>query len=68
MATVYKIEIMVIDFEKSGEQDIRDCLESCKYVNPTVVSMESREVEWSDDHPLNKHDTSEKAYQELFGN
>ena len=67
---VFKVELMIIDFDELGEQAIIDVLENTKYPNravtPSVKHIESREVEWSDEHPLNKFTGQNKAYEELF--
>lgn len=70
MVKVFKIEIMVIDFDKSGEDEIKKTIENTRYPNraicPEVKKIESREIEWSDDHPLNKRETADAMYEELF--
>jgi hypothetical protein len=66
---VYKIELMVIDFDEVGEE-IKDIIENQKYPNyciaPSVASMESREIEWSDEHPINKGKTWKDEFKKLF--
>lgn len=68
---VFKVEVMVIDFDELGEAEVKSTIETTRYpnycINPSVKKIETREVEWSDDHPLNKRDTTDKAYAELFG-
>jgi len=67
---VFKIEIMFIDFDQLGEEEIRLLIENTHYPNhiiaPSVSKMESIEVEWSDDHPLNNSRTWKRAFNELF--
>lgn len=67
---VFKIELMIIDHDAVGKEGITALIEKARYPNraidPKVKKIESREVEWSDDHPLNKRDTHEAAYAELF--
>lgn len=68
---VYKVELMVIDFDEIGEQEIRDVLEHTKYPNrcihPEVKGIESRDIgEWNDDHPMNQVATCDAEYQRLF--
>lgn len=67
--TIYKIELLIVDHDRIGADEIKSVLENQRYPNhciyPTVMGVHSREVEWSDDHPLNGHDR-EKAYDELF--
>ena len=69
---VYKLEVLVIDFEDIGVEGVSEEIENAHYgnhcISPEVKSVQEREVEWSDDHPLNKSDTCESAYKELFNN
>jgi hypothetical protein len=55
---VFKIELMVIDFDEVGQDGVRNVIENTKYPNrciaPDVVSIEQREIEWDDSHPLNR--------------
>jgi hypothetical protein len=66
MTKVYKIELLVIDHEDLGEESIKDEVERSKYLCSSVQNMICVDVDWSDDHPLNKAVTSTKAYQDLF--
>lgn len=67
---VFKIEIMVLDFDGVGADEVKYLIENIRYPNraisPKVKNIESREVVWSDDHPLNRADTEEAAYRDLF--
>lgn len=68
---VFKIELMVIDFDRVGAEEIQTILENNRYPNhcmsPQVKKIECREIEWeNDEHPLNKRDTCETEYQRLF--
>jgi hypothetical protein len=65
-ATVYKMTIMVIDFENMGEDGIKQVIEGCKYACPDVLQSESRDVEWIDEHPLNNSTKSREAFYALF--
>jgi hypothetical protein len=67
----YKIEMLVVDFDEVGEQEIRDIIENTHYPNrcisPSVKKVESRDIgEWHDDHPLNLKDQADLAYQQIF--
>ena len=63
----YKVELLVLDHNDMGEEQIEFLLENVKYLYPSVMSIESREIgEFYDDHPLNKMDTYKQAYKELF--
>ena len=67
---VFKIELMVLDFDNIGAEGIKDELENTKYANrcisPTVKGVESRAISWSDEHPLNHRDTADEEYRRLF--
>ena len=66
----FKIELLVLDFDGLGEDGVRDALESAHYPNhcisPNVKAVQAREVEWSDEHPLNKRSTADAEYRRLF--
>jgi hypothetical protein len=67
-AKAYKVEILVLDPENCrNEDDVKYFLENVKYLYPKVKSIQSREIEWDDDHPLNHKDTQDQAYKDLFG-
>jgi hypothetical protein len=67
---VYKIEVMVVDLQKIGESAIRDAIQNAPYDNhciwPEVRAVESRDIEWTDKHPLNHPDQSDAEYHRLF--
>ncbi len=68
---VYRVELMILDFDGLGEDGISETIECTRYPNhcmsPKVVKTESRDIgEWSDDHPLNNRTTADAAYAELF--
>lgn len=55
----YKIEILVIDYESIGEEDIKCMVENVKHIHPMIVSSQSADIgEWGDYHPLNSSDES----------
>lgn len=67
---VYKLEVMVIDFDELGTQGMIDTLENTTYpnrcMNPRVMSIEERDIgKWTDDHPLNKSGAKEE-FRRLF--
>lgn len=68
---VYKIEVMVIDLDEIGEEEIKDVIEHTKYPNrcihPEVIQIESRDVgKWTDDHLLNHVSKSAAEFKRLF--
>lgn len=68
---VCKVEMLVIDFDELGEHDMKQELECVSYPNdcihPNVMKITSKDIAWSDNHPLNVIKTQESAYNELFG-
>lgn len=68
---IYKVELLIIDHDDLGPAELKAVLEHTKYPNrcisPEVKQIETREVEWSDDHPLNSTGLSaEEEYDRLF--
>lgn len=66
----YKLEILVIDFDQLGGDEIAHTIQDANYPNdcirPSVESIEECDIgEWTDDHPLNKSGCS-LEYQKLF--
>jgi hypothetical protein len=70
MIDVIKIELLIVNHDGLSATEIAETLENEKYPNycisPKVMSIETREVEWSEDHPLNKRETFVQTYKELF--
>jgi hypothetical protein len=67
-AKAYKIELFILDVEGLREEDVIYFLENVTYLDPKVMSVQSKELgEWYDDHPINKKDTFKQTYDELFG-
>ena len=63
---VYKIEVMVLDFEGIGGEEIKNSIENNIFLNAHAMNSKSVEVDWSDDHPLNKCGTMARTYTDLF--
>lgn len=67
---VHKIEVMVLDFEGLGADEVKMVLQNALYPNncvyPDVMSIETRDIEWYDLHPLNMADTSEAEFKKMF--
>lgn len=70
MVKVYKVEILIVDHDKCGNDEIKSVIENTHYPNrcimPKVMKLESCEVEWSDEHPLNNRATQLLTYLQLF--
>jgi hypothetical protein len=66
----HKVTLLIVDFDKLGAEEVREVIENARYPNrcigPTVMSIETREVEWDDDHPLNYSTTQRQAFEQLF--
>ena len=67
----YKLEVFIIDFDDVGKEEIVDILENAHYPNrcisPNVKNIIEKDIgEWNDDHPLNKKDTYDQTYLDLF--
>lgn len=64
---VMKLVLMVIDADNIGAMAIKERIENCRDVYPQVKLSEIRYIsDWSDDHPLNKMDTSDSEFERLF--
>jgi len=68
---VYKVEVLIVDHDDLGPDEIQVVLENTRYPNhcmyPTVMKIESRDIgEWEDSHPINSMVTMEDTYNELF--
>lgn len=68
---VHKVEILVVDHDEVGAEELKVIIENQRWPNrcidPSVMSIETKEIEWSDEHPLNQTSTFEAAYLEIFG-
>lgn len=68
---VHRVEVLIVDTDDVGPDGVRRLLEHTRYPNraisPHVMGIETRAVDWSDEHPLNRAATTEGAYRELFG-
>ena len=68
---VHRVILLIIDTDDLGGDCVREVIESQLYPNhciaPSVMQIDTRDVEWSDDHPLNKRATVQKAFAEMFG-
>lgn len=68
----YKVELLIIDFDELGEEQLKNEILSANYANdcvsPVVMRMQEREIgEWDEAHPLNKRLTRAAEYERLFG-
>ncbi len=62
----YKLEVLVIDHEDIGKDNILCEFANFRHINPIVQSMSITDIgSWDDDHPLNQNLTCKEAYKGL---
>ena len=68
---VHAVVLLVVDHDDIGAREIQVVLENQRYpndcVSPRVMHVDTRTVEWTDQHPLNSTRTQRAAFEELFG-
>lgn len=67
---VHKLTVMIVDHDRLGANGVIQELENARFPNdclhPDVMAIETREVHWTDDHPLNYFNKQEAAFAALF--
>lgn len=68
---VYRVELMVINFDELDQEELTSVIENTKYPNrcisPDVMEVEAVDIgEWFDEHPLNYTDKREAEFRRLF--
>ena len=67
---VHKVTILIVDTDGLGAQEVKETLQNANFPNdciyPQVMDIQTEEVVWSDEHPLNHCDTQKRAFEELF--
>jgi hypothetical protein len=67
---VHAVMLFIVDHDNLGADEIQEVLENQRYPNhcirPSVMRIDTREVEWTDQHPLNVTRTMRSAFEELF--
>lgn len=67
---VYRMTVMFIDFDGIGPDSACSTIEDVRLPNHTingvVMDIDEREVEWTDNHPLNNRGTRSDAFDKLF--
>jgi hypothetical protein len=70
MVQVHKVTLLVVDHDEVGASGVTEHLQFTRYANhciaPVVLAIETREVEWSDKHPLNQKRTQAAEAERLF--
>lgn len=71
MTKVHRVVLLIVDHDDMGASGVAQVIENARYpnrcVSPDVMEIETVQVEWSDDHPLNLRDTRMAEYERLFG-
>lgn len=67
----YKIELLVLDFDQLGSDEIKSILENSRYPNDCISPSAMRIMEadigpWQDGSPLNKASTRAAEYARIF--
>ena len=67
---VYRVEVMVIDHDEVGPEGVKAAIENARYPNrcihPEVMGIETRQVDWHEQHPLNLNTQMKDAFRKLF--
>lgn len=67
---VHRVVLLVLDDDDLGAGGITEVIEGARYPNrcisPSVMEIDTAEVEWDDDHPLNKSDTQREEFNRMF--
>jgi hypothetical protein len=68
--TVHRITVLVVDLDHLGADEVKAVIESTRYPNhciaPDVLTVESVEVEWSDEHVLNQRGVKVEVVDRVF--
>jgi len=63
----YKVEVLVLDFENYGKEQIDLMLGDVRGLSCSVRGIEEADIgAWSDEHPLNHRSTSDQEFKRLF--
>lgn len=67
---VHRVTLLVVDTDDLGADEVKVVLENTKYPNhcigPSVMQVDTVEVEWTDEHPLNRRDAKRAEFERLF--
>lgn len=68
---VHAVLLMVVDHDDLGADRVADVIQNVRYPNhciaPRVMRIDTKEVDFSDEHPLNQSATSRRMFFEMFG-
>ena len=67
----HKVELLIIDFDDVGDEEIQSLLEETRYSNrcifPKVKKITTVDIgEWHDKYLLNLKNTKDEEYERLF--
>jgi hypothetical protein len=63
---IFKIELIILDNENYSEKNILDYFKTvCAFPNE-IRKIESKDIEWSGDHPLSNESTKDAELSKLF--
>jgi GMP synthase-like glutamine amidotransferase len=63
---IFKIELITLDNENYSEKNILDYFKTVCPFPIEVRKVESRDIEWNDNHPLNNESTKDAELSKLF--
>jgi len=67
---VHKVELLIVDHDNVGADEIMDVIENQKYPNhcisPSVMSTETVEIDYHDGHPFNLTNKQTEEYERVF--
>lgn len=68
---VYKLEVLIINYEEVGEEELKIIIEDGRYpndcINPCITKIQSYDIgEWEDNHILNNVSLSSKEAKEYL--
>lgn len=67
---VHRVVLSILDFENMPQSDVVALLEQAKFLYPSVLKIETREVckrkDWEDDNPFNKNSSCLEEFDEKF--
>ena len=65
--TAYKIEMIIVDFNGYGPEEVKLNVEQMRFYNPDILDIQEADIgEWDDNHPLNYKGTSKEEKLEYF--
>lgn len=67
---IHRVVLLIVDSDDLGATSTIENIENVRYPNrclsPRVMKIETKEVEWSDDHPLNHSNTMHREFNRMF--